>query len=158
MKGIWQPIWGACTQTFCSFSFRKSTKNKSVRPPCTYEAVSGSKITRCLFSMSSCLLVVSSCRFVTSSCLPVALSCLFRAYPKSWTGLWKNYSGITLLHHLLKFCRKRKRNNVLWSNTQKRDIMFFKAVQGTRTKGSRKKYSPAKRMSPSFKNNPVSLR
>ena len=40
----------------------------------------------------------------------------------------------------------------LWSNTQKREIMFFKAVQGSRTKGSPKKVSP------SFKNNPVSLR
>ena len=38
-----------------------------------YEAVLGSKITRCLFSMSSCLLVVSFCRFVMSSCRPVDL-------------------------------------------------------------------------------------
>ena len=35
---------------------------------------SGSKITRCLFSMSSCLLVLSFCRFVRSSCLLVVSS------------------------------------------------------------------------------------
>ena len=44
-----------------------------------YEAVLRSKITRCLFSMSSCLLVVSFCRFVMSSSVPVLSSCLLVA-------------------------------------------------------------------------------
>ena len=82
-----------------------------------------------LFVMSSCLLVMSSCRLcMVLSCLPVMLCFRHILLKKAGldSGLWTLDSGpphqtkkcckkillITLPRYLLKFCRKRNRNNV----------------------------------------------
>ena len=91
-------------------------------------------ISSCLLVLSSCLLVVSSCRFVMSSSLLVPSPCLSSLWlclvyfgdilkygldPGLDFGFWKKITPESpSSRHILKFCRKRKRNNVfLWSDT-----------------------------------------
>ena len=148
MKGIWQPIWGGLYTDFLFFFFSKIDEKQVCQTPLHLWSgieVKNNSISIFFVVLSTCCVVLSICHVVLS---PRLCLVYFGHILKAGLDSGKNYSGITLLQHLLKFCRKRKRNNVLWSNTQKREIMFFKAVQGSRTKGSRKKVSPSKKNVP----------
>ena len=80
----------------------KVFKAVSVLNETHYGAVSGSKITRCLFSLSFFLRFLSSCRCVMSSCLlAMSSSC-----GGLWTGLWTDLrTGLWTLDSVCHYLR-----------------------------------------------------